>query len=86
MIFCLILKIILDTCLKSAFTTPTDQYDSECLKAATDVFELGKRRFPRCKKFCNLEALQNTRMGTEIQIKKSLQAYTQTMSILEVTR
>lgn len=39
----------LDTCLKSAFTTPTDQYDSECLKAATDVFELGKRRFPDAK-------------------------------------
>lgn len=36
----------LDSCLKAAFTKPTDQYDQACLLAAKDVFESGKRRFP----------------------------------------
>lgn len=35
----------LDTCLKSAFTAPSDQYDSQCLQAAQAVFEQGERRF-----------------------------------------
>lgn len=35
-----------DSCLKAAFTKPTDQYDQACLLAAKDVFESGKRRFP----------------------------------------
>lgn len=39
----------LDTCLKSAFTTPSDQYDQQCFQAAKDVFEEGKRRFPDAK-------------------------------------
>ena len=36
----------LDSCLKSAFTAPSDQYDTACLDAAKAVFEEGKRRFP----------------------------------------
>lgn len=36
----------LDTCLASAFTTPSDQYDQQCLQAAQAVFEQGQRRFP----------------------------------------
>lgn len=36
----------LDTCLASAFTTPSDQYDPQCLQAAQAVFEQGERRFP----------------------------------------
>lgn len=36
----------LDTCLASAFTTPSDQYDPQCLHAAQAVFEQGERRFP----------------------------------------
>lgn len=39
----------LDSCLKSAFTTPSDQYDQQCFQAAKDVFEEGKRRFPDAK-------------------------------------
>ena len=36
----------LDNCLVSAFTTPSDQYDPQCLQAAQAVFEQGERRFP----------------------------------------
>lgn len=36
----------LDTCLASAFTSPSDQYDPQCLQAAQAVFEQGERRFP----------------------------------------
>ena len=36
----------LDSCLKSAFAAPSDQYDTACLNAAKAVFEEGKRRFP----------------------------------------
>lgn len=36
----------LDTCLAAAFTTPSDQYDPQCLRAAQAVFEQGQRRFP----------------------------------------
>lgn len=36
----------LDSCLKSAFTAPSDQYDTACLDAAKAVFKEGKRRFP----------------------------------------
>ena len=36
----------LDTCLASAFTTPSDQYDPQCLQAAQAVFEQRQRRFP----------------------------------------
>ena len=36
----------LDTCLESAFTAPSDQYDPQCLQAAQAVFEQGQRRFP----------------------------------------
>lgn len=36
----------LDTCLASAFTTPSDQYDPQCLQAAQAAFEQGERRFP----------------------------------------
>lgn len=36
----------LDNCLASAFTTPSDQYDPQCLQAAQAVFEQGQRRFP----------------------------------------
>lgn len=36
----------LDICLASAFTTPSDQYDPQCLQAAQAVFEQGQRRFP----------------------------------------
>ena len=36
----------LDTCLASAFTAPSDQYDPQCLQAAQAVFEQGERRFP----------------------------------------
>ena len=39
----------LDSCLKSAFTAPSDQYDQQCFQAAKDVFEEGKRRFPDAK-------------------------------------
>lgn len=39
----------LDTCLQSAFTAATDQYDPYCLKAAKEVFEDGKRRFANAK-------------------------------------
>lgn len=39
----------LDSCLKSAFTAPSDQYDTACLDAAKAVFEEGKRRFPDAK-------------------------------------
>lgn len=39
----------LDTCLRSAFTTPTDQYDANCLQAAKDVFINGTRRFANAK-------------------------------------
>lgn len=35
----------LDTCLQTAFTVSTNQYDDNCLKAAIDVFVNGKRRF-----------------------------------------
>lgn len=35
----------LDSCLKSAFTAPSDQYDAACLEAAKAVFEDGKKRF-----------------------------------------
>lgn len=35
----------LDNCLASAFTTPSDQYDPQCLQAAQAVFEQGERRF-----------------------------------------
>lgn len=35
----------LDTCLAAAFTTPSDQYDPQCLQAAQAVFEQGQRRF-----------------------------------------
>lgn len=35
----------LDTCLESAFTAPSDQYDPQCLQAAQAVFEQGERRF-----------------------------------------
>jgi len=35
----------LDACLASAFTTPSDQYDPQCLQAAQAVFEQGERRF-----------------------------------------
>ena len=35
----------LDKCLASAFTTPSDQYDPQCLQAAQAVFEQGERRF-----------------------------------------
>lgn len=35
----------LDTCLESAFTAPSDQYDPQCLQAAQAVFEQGQRRF-----------------------------------------
>lgn len=35
----------LDTCLESAFTAPSDQYDLQCLQAAQAVFEQGERRF-----------------------------------------
>lgn len=35
----------LNTCLASAFTTPSDQYDPQCLQAAQAVFEQGERRF-----------------------------------------
>lgn len=35
----------LDSCLKSAFTAPSDQYDPQCLQAAQAVFEQGERRF-----------------------------------------
>lgn len=35
----------LDNCLVSAFTTPSDQYDPQCLQAAQAVFEQGERRF-----------------------------------------
>lgn len=35
----------LDTCLESAFTAPSDQYDPKCLQAAQAVFEQGERRF-----------------------------------------
>ena len=34
-----------DTCLESAFTAPSDQYDPQCLQAAQAVFEQGERRF-----------------------------------------
>ena len=34
----------LDNCLASAFTTPSDQYDPQCLQAAQAVFEQGERR------------------------------------------
>ena len=36
----------LNACLASAFTTPSDQYDPQCLQAAQAVFEQGERRFP----------------------------------------
>lgn len=36
----------LETCLASAFTSPSDQYDPQCLQAAQAVFEQGQRRFP----------------------------------------
>lgn len=36
----------LETCLASAFTVPSDQYDPQCLQAAQAVFEQGERRFP----------------------------------------
>lgn len=36
----------LNTCLESAFTAPSDQYDPQCLQAAQAVFEQGERRFP----------------------------------------
>lgn len=39
----------LDSCLKSAFTAPSDRYDTACLDAAKAVFEEGKRRFPDAK-------------------------------------
>ena len=39
----------LDTCLASAFTVPSDQYDPQCLKAAQAVFEQGERRFPNAE-------------------------------------
>lgn len=39
----------LDVCLKSAFAKPTDQYDNNCLQAATDVFVNGARRFTNAK-------------------------------------
>ncbi len=39
----------LDTCLTSAFTAPSDQYDSQCLQAAQAVFEQGERRFPNAE-------------------------------------
>ena len=39
----------LNTCLASAFTIPSDQYDPYCLKAAKEVFEDGKRRFADAK-------------------------------------
>ena len=35
----------LNACLASAFTTPSDQYDPQCLQAAQAVFEQGERRF-----------------------------------------
>lgn len=35
----------LDTCLESAFTASSDQYDPQCLQAAQAVFEQGQRRF-----------------------------------------
>lgn len=35
----------LNNCLASAFTTPSDQYDPQCLQAAQAVFEQGERRF-----------------------------------------
>ena len=36
----------LNTCLASAFTSPSNQYDPQCLQAAQAVFEQGERRFP----------------------------------------
>ena len=36
----------LNACLASAFTSPSDQYDPQCLQAAQAVFEQGQRRFP----------------------------------------
>lgn len=36
----------LETCLAAAFTSPSDQYDPQCLQAAQAVFEQGERRFP----------------------------------------
>ena len=36
----------LDTCLATAFTSPSDKYDPQCLQAAQAVFEQGERRFP----------------------------------------
>lgn len=35
----------LNACLASAFITPSDQYDPQCLQAAQAVFEQGERRF-----------------------------------------
>ena len=35
----------LDTCLASAFTTPSEECDPQCLQAAQAVFEQGQRRF-----------------------------------------
>lgn len=39
----------LDACLESAFTVPSDQYDSQCLQVAQAVFEQGERRFPNAQ-------------------------------------
>ena len=36
----------LNACLASAFTSPSNQYDPQCLQAAQAVFEQGERRFP----------------------------------------
>ena len=36
----------LNTCLASAFTAPSEQYDPQCLQATQSVFEQGQCRFP----------------------------------------
>ena len=73
----------LNTCLASAFTTPSDQYDPQCLQAAQAVFEQGERRF-RMQRSCSSGVSPSIRTETVSQTKKNWPTCTHPMTIWAV--
>lgn len=80
----------LNTCLASAFTSPSNQYDPQCLQAAQAVFEQGERRFPdahilQFRSFTKYSDGHGQPNKVGNQTKKSWQTCTQPMTIWAVT-
>ena len=75
----------LNTCLASAFTSPSNQYDPQCLQAAQAVFEQGERDVFQMHIFYSFEVLRSIQTGMGNQTKKSWQTCTQPMTIWAVT-